>query len=110
MVFDNTYIQWKDSDFPSYDCSGFYRDVSDEIPPNAPIPRGSPVQINAFVDASHARNKLNTRSHSGILIYLNQSPTIWYSKSQKTIETSTFGSEFVSLCLATELIKGNWGC
>jgi hypothetical protein len=64
-----------------------------------------PIQSNVFVDASHARNKLNRRSHTGVLIYLNRSPTIWYSKSQKTVETSTFGSEFMALRVATELIK-----
>ena len=106
MVFNDSYIRWKDSDFPSYNWSEYYRDVTDEIPPNAPTPRGLPVQINTFVDASHARNKLNRQSHSGILIYLNRSPIIWYFKSQKTIETSTFGSEFVALRIATKLIKG----
>jgi len=33
-------------------------------------------------------------------------PIAWFSKSQKTIKTSTFGSEFIALCVATELIKG----
>jgi hypothetical protein len=39
------------------------------------------------------------------LIYLNRAPIIWYSKTQKTIETTTFGSEFVALRIATEQIK-----
>jgi hypothetical protein len=105
MVFDGTYLHWKDSDFPSDDWSEFYHNVEEDLPPNAPPPRGMPVQINIFVDASHSRNKLNRRSHTGVLIYLNQSPTIWFSKSQKTMETSTFGSEFVALRVATERIK-----
>jgi hypothetical protein len=62
--------------------------------------------MNVFVDANHARNKLTPRSQMGILLYLNKSPIIWYSKSQKTVETSTFGSEFVALRIAIELIKG----
>jgi len=33
-------------------------------------------------------------------------PIAWFSKSQKTIKTSTFGSEFIALCVATELING----
>jgi len=69
---------------------------------NAPLPRGQPVQINVFIDANHARNKLNRRSQMGILIYLNKAPIIWFSKAQKT---STFGSDFFALCVATELIK-----
>jgi len=105
MVFDPGYLQWKDSDFLEYDWTDFYPNAGEEIPPKAPPSRGLPVQINCFVDANHAGNKLNRRSHSGILIYLNRSPTVWYSKSQKTVETSTFGSEFVALRIATELIK-----
>jgi len=105
MVFDPGYLQWKDSDFLECDWTDFYPNASEEIPSKAPPSRGLPVQINCFVDANHAGNKLNRRSHSGILIYLNRSPTVWYSKSQKTVETSTFGSEFVALRIATELIK-----
>ena len=56
-----------------------------------------PIQINAFVDASHARNKVTRRSHTGILIYLNRAPIIWYSKAQRTVETSTFGAECIAL-------------
>jgi hypothetical protein len=41
----------------------------------------------------------------GILIYLNSAPIIWYSKLQATIETSTFGAEFVALCITTEQIE-----
>jgi len=64
-----------------------------------------PIQINAFVDASHARNKVTCRSHTGILIHLNRAPIIWYSKAQRTVETSTFGAEFIALRIGTELIK-----
>ena len=105
MVFGDDYVNWNPSAFPTYDWTDFYPDVIDEVPPNAPEPQGRPVQINAFVNASHARNKLVHRSQTGILIYLNKSPIIWYSKTQKTIETSTFGSEFVALQIATEMIK-----
>jgi hypothetical protein len=37
-------------------------------------PRGMPGQINTFVDANHARNRVTRRSHTGILIYLNRAP------------------------------------
>jgi hypothetical protein len=91
MVFDPSYVTWQDTVFPLYDWSDFYSNVTEEIPSNAPLPRGRYVQINAFADANHAGNKLTHRSHTGILIYLNRAPIIWYSKAQKTIELSTFG-------------------
>ena len=70
-----------------------------------PNHKGNPVQMTAFCDANHAGNLVTRRSHTGILIYLNQAPITWYSKAQKTVETSTFGSEFVALCIAVELIE-----
>ena len=30
---------------------------------------------------------------------------MWYSKAQRTVETSTFGSEFIALKTGTEMIK-----
>jgi hypothetical protein len=30
---------------------------------------------------------------------------IWYSKRQNTVETSTFGSEFVAMRIAVELVE-----
>ena len=37
---------------------------------------------------------------------LLNAPVVWYSKRQNTVESSTFGSEFVALRVATELIQG----
>ena len=82
----------------------YYPDAEEAMPPNAPEPRGQPVQINCFVDADHAGDRMTRRSQTGVLIYLNMAPIIWYSKRQTTVETSTFGSEFVALKTATEMI------
>jgi len=35
-----------------------------------------------------------------------KSPTVWYSRRRSTVETSTFGSDFVAMRQATELIEG----
>ena len=88
------------------DWSDFYPDAKEEIPPNMPEPRGHSVQINCFVDADHAGDVVSRRSHTGIIIFVNRAPIIWYSKQQNTVETSTFGSEFIALRIATELIEG----
>ncbi len=69
-----------------------------------PKPLGLPVEISCFVDANHAGKLLTRRSHSGVLIFLNKAPIIWYSKHQNTLESSTFGSEFVAMQIATNLI------
>lgn len=63
------------------------------------------VQMNAFVDVNHAGNKLTRQSHTGIIIYLNCLPILWYSKAQSTTESSTFGSEFVAMRIMVELLE-----
>ena len=82
-----------------------YADAKDEKPYNMPEARGNAVDISAFVDADHAGNRVTRRSHTGIIIYVNMAPIVWYSKRQNTVETSTFGSEFVALKIAVELIE-----
>ena len=37
---------------------------------------------------------------------VNRAPILWYSKRQNTVETSTFGSEYVALKTAVEMIEG----
>ena len=59
---------------------GLYGDAVEELPPNAPEPRGHSIQINCFVDSDHAGDKLTRRSHTGILIYINKAPIYWFSK------------------------------
>jgi hypothetical protein len=105
MVFDPNYISWDQASFTESDWKAFYHDAKEPIPPNAPEPRGHQVQINAFVDADHAGNRVTRRSHTGILIYLNCAPISWYSKAQSTVESSTFGSEFVALRILVEMLE-----
>ena len=61
--------------------------------------------MNVFVDANHVGNCVTRISHTGILIYLNLATIFWYSKAQSTVETSTFGSEFVAMRIAVEMIE-----
>ena len=83
----------------------FYPDAAEAIPPNMPPPRGRAVDLCCYVDADHAGNLMTRRSHTGIILYVNNTPIIWFSKRQNTVETSSFGSEFVALRIATEMIE-----
>jgi hypothetical protein len=103
LVFDPNPVEWDEQRFQKCDWKEFYGDISESVPPNAPTPRGATVQVNAFIDADHAGNKLTSRSQTGILIYLNRAPILWYSKSQNTVESSTFGSEFVAARIGVEM-------
>lgn len=84
ISFDPTYLhvtepldQTESSAQKRKEMKEFYLDAEESIPLNAPEPRGEPVQINVFVDASHAGDMVTRRSHTGILIFLNMAPVIW---------------------------------
>ena len=91
--------------FKKCDWSDFYQGVEESIPGDMPIPLGRAMSTHCFEDADHAGNRVNRRSHTGILIFCNRSPIIWYSKKQNSVEASTFGSEFMSLRTAVELVE-----
>jgi Reverse transcriptase (RNA-dependent DNA polymerase) len=89
---------------PDNDWIEFYPEAQEELPPSFPTPKGSPIQITVYKDADHAFDLVTRRSVTGILLYLNNTPISWLSKRQKTVETSTYGSELVAARMATELI------
>jgi len=104
LVFDLAYPDVDDRRFGNPDWSDFYPDVTDELPPGMPEPKDMPVEISCFIDADHAGNLATRQSQTGILIFINKAPIVWYSKCQNTIESSTFGSEFIALRIATDLL------
>jgi hypothetical protein len=62
------------------DWKEFYGEVQEELPPKMPKPRGQRVTISAFVYANHAGNKVTRHLHTGIIIYIQNAPILWYSK------------------------------
>lgn len=104
IVLDDSYVAINDE--IEADWKTFYPDATEEIPGNAPEARGRSVQMIVFVDADHAADLQTRKSRTGILLYLNRAPILWYSKRQNSIETSTFGSEFIALKTAIEIVKG----
>ena len=53
-----------------------------------------------FVDADHAADTVSRKSRTGFIVYVNMAPVFWFSKKQTTVETSSFGSEFVAMKIA----------
>ena len=82
-----------------------YPDAKQSMPYDMPEPLGEPVLVTCFVDADHAGNRVTRRSHTGIIIYVNSAPILWYSKRQNTVESSTFGSELVAMKQATDMVE-----
>jgi hypothetical protein len=107
VVFDPAHVPLDESAFspvPTSAWKDFYGDMVEELPPGMPEPRGKAVDITCFVDADHAGNTVTRRSHTGILIFVQNAPIIWWSRKQNTCESSSFGSEFVALRAARDKI------
>ena len=85
LVFDDDTPEIRHQTVPETDwLQSIYGKGEEELPPNMPEPLGYPVQVIAFVDASHAGEKLTYWSHTGIIVYMNNSPIEFYSKRQNT--------------------------
>ena len=82
----------------------FYPDAHEDIPTDAPPSQGNKAKLTCCVDADHARDKVTRKSVTGIVLLFNNTPLTWVSKRQKTVETSTCGSELVAAKTAVELI------
>jgi hypothetical protein len=105
VIIDTSYPDH--SVYPVEDHSNwmeFYPDAGEEIPKDLPPEKGPRVRMTVYVDADHAHDLVTRRSITGILFILNNTPIRWIPKRQKTVETSTYGSEFVASRVATELI------
>ena len=87
----------------TYDWSNTcYRGAKEDIPDDAPIAKGNPVLLSSYVDANLYHDLLSGKSVTGILHFANKTPLDWFSKLQGTVETATFGSEFVAARTCTE--------
>ena len=105
LVFDPTDIEPNENKLMKVDWQQYYPEAKDELPPDMTEPLGKALSIHCFVDASHASEMLTRRSHTGVLIFLNKAPIIWHTKKQNTVETSTFSSDMVALCIAKEMVQ-----
>ena len=95
------------SDIPKqeYDWEqSVYGPVKELIPDDTPEPLGKEAVTTTYVDANLYHDMLTGRAVTGILHLLNGTPIEWYSKRQATVETATYGSEFVAARIATEQI------
>jgi hypothetical protein len=82
----------------------FYPEAKEELPTGMPTPLTEKrAQITIMVDSDHAHFEVTRRSVSRILVFINLTPVRWYSKIQKTVETSTYGSELVAARIATDI-------
>ena len=90
-----------------YECKYFCPDAHEimSMPIHMTEEIGKYVVIKYYVDVNHTGNMVNMTSHSGIIIYVNNVPIVYYSKCQKTVGASGFGSDFFLLGFPQRRLK-----
>ena len=109
MVFDPTDPTIEEANFELRDWTSSefgHLQGKEELPPNMPEPRGFGFVMRAKVDADHASDTTTRRSRTGFLVYLNCAPVYWSSKKQTSVESSSFGSEFIAMKQCCEYLRG----
>jgi hypothetical protein len=73
-----------------------YGDVKEIIASDKPEALGNCVTLVHYYDANLYHDLTTGRSVTGVLHLFNKTPIEWYSKKQATVETATYGSEFIA--------------
>ena len=84
------------------DFGGQYQYFHEDLDPRFPEPLIPELDINLFVDANHAHDKVTGRSITGLFGFVGSTPVTWSSRRQPSVQTSTFGAEFTALKKAVE--------
>jgi hypothetical protein len=102
---DTSRYDFSETFFEEYDWQRtVYKGARETLPTNAPEPLGKEVDTITFHDANLYHDVITGRSVTGIIHFVNRTPIDWFSKKQNTVETSTYGSEYVAARIAAEQI------
>ena len=97
---DYSFLPDQDFDW-TYSVSG---NVQEILPDDTPDALGKAVITTTTMDANLNHCLAIGKSLTGCLHFVNKTPVDLYSKKQATVETATYGSEFVAAKTATEQI------
>jgi hypothetical protein len=86
------------------DYSEMYPDAAEDVDPQIPRALGKELEITSIVDADHGHDQATRRSISGILLFVGRTPVLAISKRQASVQSSTYGAEFLAARVATEEI------
>ena len=111
MIFDPSDPDIDYDDFPKEDwshsvCASGGAELKEPVPHDAPEERGHGFIMRLYCDSDHAGDSVTRRSRTGFFVYLQSALIHWYLKRQTSVETSTFGSEFMAMKTATEYVRG----
>ena len=97
MVFDPSDPVVDESNFERKDWTSSefgHVEGKEELPPNMPEPRGL------------VGDTVTRRSRTGFIVFLNCALIYWTSKKRMSIESSSFGSEFIAMKQCCEYVRG----
>ena len=107
MVFDPTEIDIDKYQFVCEDClASAYGECKEELTDNDTKPKGNGFTMKGFVDSDHAGKFTTHRSRTGFIIFINSAPIYWFLEVQTSVETSSFGSEFITIKQCCEYVRG----
>ena len=81
-----------------------YSGACEQIPHDIPKPLRKHVQTTHYVDDNLHHDLATGKAVTAVLHFLNQTPIDAYTKRQSTVETATYGSEFVAARTAVDQI------
>ena len=81
-----------------------YHGATEDIPDDAPEPKGKPVRSTTYVDENLLHDFVTGRSCTGILHLLNKTVLDYFCKRQNTVATATYGSELVAAQIGVDQI------
>ena len=81
-----------------------YGNGKEEVPADAPEPKGNRVVLLHYYDVNLMHDILSGRSVIGCFHKVNLTPILWFSKKQATSETANYGYEFLAARTCVEQI------
>mgnify|MGYP003449427917 FL=1 len=61
-----------------------------------PAPKGKMARITTFIDSGLHHCRVTGKASTGMIQFVNQTPVDWGAWKQSTVESSTYGSEYVA--------------
>ena len=104
IIFNPENPNYDGLEVADYDWSYLYQDAKEDIPEDAPDPATPNIGMTVYADSNHGNCLVTRRSTTGIIVVIGKTIIYTYSKRQNTIETSTYGAEFVAARIAIEKI------
>ena len=84
------------------DFGNQYSDFEEEKDPKLPKAIMKELPITIYTDSNHGHDQVTGKSITGIIVLVGRTPVHWVSKRQASVQTATFGAEFIALKKAVE--------